>query len=70
MENTDASNKIIDISSNVPQQKPEKKKKKKKKSYKSLMKQLMKPQVSIEDKVKQFHEREVYCADFKKIDKI
>ena len=69
MENTDASNEIIDISSNVPQQNP-KKKKKKKKSYKSLMKQLMKPQVSIEDKVKQFHEREVYCADFKKIDKI
>ena len=69
MENTDASNKIIDISSNVPQQKP-KKKKKKKKSYKSLMKQLMKPQVSIEDKVKQFHEREVYFADFKKVDKI
>ena len=34
------------------------------------MKQLMKPQVSIEDKVKQFHEREVYCADFKKVDKI
>ena len=65
MKNTDASNKIIDISSNVPQQKP-KKRRKKKKSYKSLMKQLMKPQVSIEDKVKQFHEREVYCANFKK----
>ena len=69
MENSDASNKIIDISSNVPKLKPNKKKKKKK-SYKSLMKQLMKPQVSIEDKVKQFHQREVYCADFKKIDKI
>ena len=69
MENTDASNKIIDISSNVPQQKP-KKKKKKKKSYKSLMKQLMKPQVSIEDKVKQFHERETFTANFKKVDKI
>lgn len=69
MENTDASNKPTDISNNVFQQKPTKKKKKKK-SYKSLMKQLMKPQVSIEDKVKQFHEREVYCADFKKVDKI
>ena len=69
MENTDASNKPTDISNNVSQEKP-KKKKKKKKSYKSLMKQLMKPQVSIEDKVKQFHEREVYSADFKKVDKI
>ena len=66
MENTDALNNII---GNVPQQKL-KKKKKKKKSYRSLMKQLMKPQVSIEDKVKQFHERETYTANFKKIDKI
>ena len=65
MENTDASNKIIDISSNIPQQKQ-----KKRKSYKALMRQIMKPQTTIEEKIKQFHNKKIVSVNFKKIDKI